>query len=348
MKRDKNKVQMMFFLMIMMCSNVTAQIFKDKDRQIVYESLKHYWYCKVMDCDRGNPFPDNIPYHPNQLNDSARIELLRILENNLTEEYKQELAKLSVRKFIETEISNLTKSRKNPELLPRHKKSLQKRLDSLTKITQIKADTFPPYQQAVAKRGEEISRIKIDNNLILVSGLTDDRRYVPILLKVIGDSISYDQAVVELALARFKEEPFHLEMINRFTFNEEFIKEIKGDHFKLGDYFSRLSRNLTYISSQESLLELSKFLPTELKVTDKRAINMGDVGYSPVSRQAFEMIVEKLNNTEIKQYIAKHPKSFNVFGKFNVPQETAIEKKHVLFLQKWMKDNYGQYEIKRD
>lgn len=343
MKSKESREIILSILFLLLCPDVFCQT--SKDFNSVYESLRHYWYCKVIGCEKGKPYSNTIPYNPKFYTDSSRIQLLKILNNEREQGESYRLAKLSIDKYIDSEIENLIQLKDNLQLSQKQKKLTQDRLDSLIKIRELKSDTIFAYQQSIKKREDEILHMRIDNLLILVAGLTNDRRYVPILLKAVLDTVHFDQITVKLVLARFNEEPFHNEMIAHNRFDQKYVSGVKGDHFKLSEYFSQLSRNLLYISSQESFLELSKFLPTELRVTDRRALNMEDAGYSPVSRQAFESIVEKLNNKEIKEYLNRYSKAFNIFGKYNVPQETPIEKKHILFLKNWMQQNVNNYDI---
>ncbi len=321
----------------------------ERIQQVVYESLVHYHYCKSVGCEDNKPYPNDIPTIRKWYNEVSKNELLKLLENKWPEEEKQELAELSVRKYLETEIRNLTKSRENPELLPKYKKSMQKRLDSLVKITQIKADTFPPFQQAIKKRKKELDDLKLDDRLIRMAGLLDDPRYIPVLRQAMGDSIHFNQQELKIALARFKVEPYHSDMIKFYSIDTKVINKKKINHRELNRYYNSKRSVLLYISTQESIWELSKFLPVELKVTDSRTLNSDDVGYSPVSRRAFEDIAGRLDNKVIKDYVSANSNELNVNPiKFRVLQETPINKKHITFLQKWLQENYGRYELVRD
>lgn len=322
----------------------------ERMRQVVHQSLVHYRYCKVVGCENGKPYPSYITPTRIWFNEASRAELLRLLENQWTASEKQELAEKSVRKNLEIRLSNLAKSKENPELLPRFKKSLQKQLDSLTKVSQmVRPDTFPPYQQAIEKRVQEIEQLKLDDVLIYVAGFLDDTRYVPVLKNAIGDKIHYDQHTVKLALARLKVEPYHSEMLKHYEIDLNYIKKVKKNHRQLSSYYDEKSSGLLYILSQESILEIGNFLPVELKVTDSRVLNTSDVGYSPISRRTFEDIASRLANKEILDYAKSNINELNVNPtEFRISQEEPIDKKHITFLQRWLKANYGRYELVRD
>ena len=325
-----------------------AQNNKDKN-SLIQESLRNYWHCKIIGCEKGLPFFNFIPYDRRYYNDSSKNELLILLEREITDKELVEFAKLSVRKYINSEVNSLKKSNENLQLSTKQRKLVQKRLDSLETILKSDSDTFPLYEKAVKKRKTEISRFKIDDTIILLSGLLDDKLFVPVLKRKLNDSIHFNSFAIKLALARLMEQPFHSEMVKYLNVDTELINRMKNDHLELSDYFSSISSDLIYISSQQSLMELSKFLPVELKVADKRVLLMDDSGYSPVSRQAFEAIVNKIENKELREYVIKNSNELNVpLTRQNVRQETSIEKKHIIFLQNWMKRNFGSYQINRN
>lgn len=338
-----NRTEYIFFVLWLFLFSIAPSFAQDKEdermKQVAYESLVHYRYCKVLGCENSKPYPNDIPPTRKWYNEASKSELLKLLENNWAEEEKQELAEKSVRKHLETEIRNLTKSRENPELLLRHKKSLQKRLDSLTKITQIKADTFPPYQQAVEKRKKELDNLKLEDQLIRIAGLLDDPRYIPVLRQAIGDSIHYDQHKVKLALARLGQEVYFREMLIHYSVDENYIKRNKKSHSNLYGYYDSKSSGLIYLCTQESFKELAKFLNAERGTLNRFDV---DVLVYPIYKTAAADIFNKIKNDDLSSYLKRE------FPNHGGYLESVLNDKHITFLQKWLKENYGRYELVRD
>ncbi|HZY78513.1 MAG TPA: hypothetical protein VFE50_03255 [Cyclobacteriaceae bacterium] len=294
-------------------------------------------------------FPEHTPFDRAYYNEASKNEVLKRLQNTWTDEEKHELSQQAARAHFETEIAELRQLLERRDLSEGQGNKIKQQLDTLQMIINTNRITHPLYRAAVEAKMKAIDRHRVDDRLILLAGFLDDKRYVPVLRNAIGDSIHYAQHHVKLALARLNEEPFYSEMIAFYRVDYNKIQKLKSDHYELNQYFFDLCRGLLYIRSQESILELGNFLSAELKVTDPVAINSEDVGYSPVSRQAFEAITRLLNNEDIKAYLKSNPKELNVNPiQRTVSQEAPISKRHVIWLDNWMKKNFGRYEILRD
>lgn len=282
-------------------------------------------------------------------NEASKNELLKVLENRRTDDEIKVLSEIKTRELFDQRILDLQRLQSNKDLSERQKSKINAQLDTLRKIVATKDTTHPEYLAAIAVQRRAIEQLKVDNQMILVAGMLDDNRFIPVLKKAIGDSIHFDQLSVKLALARLKEEPFHSSMLNYYRVDPNKIASLRSNHYSLHEYFRTISIGLVYIRSQESILELAKFLPVELKVTDPVAINSDDVGYSPVSRQAFEAITWNLNNQEVKDYIKANLNELNINAiQGQVSQESPISKKHTIWLENWLQKNFGKYELIRD
>jgi hypothetical protein len=338
-----NQIGYTFNLLWPFLFSIASCFAQDKEdermQQVVYRSLVHFHHCKVLGCEASDPYPNSLPPIRKWYSEASKNELLKLLENKWSDQEKRELAEKSVRKYLEIEIGNLTKSKDNPDILPRHKKVLQKRLDSLMKVTKIKIDTFPSYQSAIEKRMRGFEELKLDDQLIRIAGLLDDMRYTPVLKKAIGDSIHYGQLITKLALARLGQENYYREMLHQYSVDDNFIKKNKKNHNVLYEYYSSKSGGLIYLCTQESIKELGKFLNAGKGIPIKLD---SDVLMYPTYKTAAVEIINKIKNDDFVNYFRKELPNDRGY------MESVLKDEHITFLQKWLRENYGRYELVRD
>lgn len=310
-----------------------------KRRQVILESLSHYNYCRVLGCSNGLPYPNDIPLVRKYYNDSLKAKILFLLKDRWANNELENLALLSVEKQLALEIDLLSKSRENPNLSSRQRKSLVKRLDSLMTIHNQPKDTVVKYQQAIKKKRQQISLLKTENHLIKIAGIVDDTVFSPVLERALKDTILYDQHTLKLALGRLGSPLHEKEMLKFYSYDGGFIHRNRDDHLVLSEYYRNKSDGLLYLSTQASILELSKFLSVERKNYKHKSHDVIDY---PVYKVCVADLIGKIENPDFKEFFKKQlPSSYGYI-------ESVISERHIEFIESWFKTNYGSYIIKRD
>jgi len=159
----------------------------------------------------------------------------------------------------------------------------------------------------------------------VLSGLINDKRFIPPLIEALEMPNYFRQESVLTALVRMNVEPYYSDYVQkRMLSTEEIMDETKRLDFQLDDF-------VLVLGTQEIFLELSKYLLSNKPY----GANISDTGtyYSPVSRNAFSLIRDHILNKDLQELIEN--KSL-----WNNPELAKP-------VYDWMKENYGNYIIRK-
>jgi hypothetical protein len=190
------------------------------------------------------------------------------------------------------------------------------------------------YKNALEKvlenRKKEIEE-SIQNNpyydpgyIAMLCGYIGDKRFIAPLEKILKRKKD-NKGVLE-ALVRIKAEPYYTDYVSERTRSIEDIKEY-SPHFSLND--------LVYVlGDQNAYLELSKYLLSSVDgscdVIDSRDTTFYNC--IPIYIDAMFRISRDIRNPSLQKIV-------------NAPNFDRENKKDCLKVYKWMRKNYGKYEI---
>jgi len=272
----------------------------------------------------------SVPYYTK----ASKQLLLEVLEDEwITEAQKRKEAEKKVWQEVDRQIStyeDVTNDTIKYSGLKRKRKHFQILLDSLQRLKQLNVDTVAIFQAAVNRWVQEMDQRRMPDLYIYTAGMLDSAFYVPFLQEALKDTVKYNPYVVKMALARFRLNPYYSTSLET---NQIDIDQISN--MELVDALLTNNRDifpkLVYLCSQESIKEYSKLLA--LKYFE--CIDMDDYSVCSIPSQVLLAITNVLLNESFKNYIAS-------IDKFNITKED------ITWVQNWLEENYGNYELDRD
>lgn len=198
-----------------------------------------------------------------------------------------------------------------------------------------------------------ILKNKVERSLITDAGINGSLEIEKYLLSTVNDR-RFDQDHVKLALARLQIEPYHTEMVNRFSVSIHLKEDYKDFDIPLDDAVFLASSlkdnylpNLTYIRSQESMLAISEWLDYNYTYP---LIEIENSDSQPVATFAQYFLIKFIRNEDFQSKIdelyakQKRNRAFTNPSSM-IPKYTQEE---FDFVRKWMISNFGNYEIDTD
>lgn len=174
--------------------------------------------------------------------------------------------------------------------------------------------------------------------IIKLAGIIESKEIVDQLLRMYDDPKCEEyKSRIYIALVRQKVEPFY----------SNFIREGKYDESK--DYYDIMPNvniwNRTsvvyYTYSQEAILDLLPYLDSDKFGTLVVASETTQYFDTPLKMDAFRVIMEFLINKDFWTKLGvDNPQKFS-------PPDDFLTPKRVKMIKKWIKSNYGEYQLRR-
>jgi hypothetical protein len=157
----------------------------------------------------------------------------------------------------------------------------------------------------------------------------DDSFFIPYLKNALNDSLHYDISALKLSLARLKAAPFHEELVKKHSYKARNKKKLlPNDELFL---YQDARYALSFICSQESVLELSRWLKSK---TITRPLPDADDVKVPLVNFVIDDLRGIVLNEEFKNIFSSN--------EWHTPKKESIES-----ALKWLAKNYGKYELRR-
>lgn len=207
-------------------------------------------------------------------------------------------------------------------------------LDSLKRLKQLNVDTVNSFQTVVNRWVQEMDQRRIPDLYIYTAGMLDSMLYVPFLLKALEDTVKYNPYAVKLALARNKVDPFVQEVMENNSINIKLFKK-EEDQYYLSN--TEIFPVLAYLASDNSIREYSKLLTLE----HFECIDYGDYEKCSIPHSTIENLYIMVLNESFRNYLKDYMVGV-------VPDPKKLSNREITWVQNWLKENYGNYELDRN
>ena len=276
----------------------------------------------------------SAPYYT----EASRQLLLDVLQDDwITEEQKREEAYRQVWRVIDQQITSyqniITDTVKYSRVKSKHKR-LKVVVDSLKSLKQsTDLDTAYFFQQQITSKLEEFVKKSIPNQYVYTAGmLGNDPRFIQLLQEALKDSIKFDPYAVKMSLARNDIGAYAEEMLEKNRIETEWFKKDKFDSDLRFYENNEAFPNLAYLNTQESIKEYSKLLAIE----HFEQIDGGDYTLYSIPVSVLIGLSNLILNPDFQEYLRQ------------VDPPNNVTKDHITWVQNWLEENYGNYELERD
>ncbi|MFN7406427.1 MAG: hypothetical protein ACK5SL_07815 [Cyclobacteriaceae bacterium] len=305
----RNSIKATFYILLFIgfSKSSYAQFFDYNDKQELMKALEFYNYP-----DTSYIRPSLSAFDRKLYDKEAKDKLLILFQNKWTKDEEEAWVKHTVRKNL------------------KGKYGLE---DVATRVSQEKKKSYDHVMDSLVQREREnvkiyLSRRKVQPDAIRLLGLLDDPSFIPYLKNALDDPLHYDPSLVKLSLARLKASPFHDELIKVHSYATQKGKQSPLDElFRYQDAMAAL----TFICSQESILEFSKWLKSK---TITRPYPDADDVKVPLGNFVIDDLRGIVLNEEFKNIFSSN--------EWHTPKKESIES-----ALKWLAKNYGKYELRR-
>ena len=323
----KNKLVILIILLLsqhQLVAQVKIKTARQKDIEQALESI--HSYKNINKSYKSSVLPYNQSRY---FTEQARKKLLLIIRDGWTQEEKLNAAEQYIIKSINNEIEfweKVVKDTVNHKLREGDRVKYKNYVDSLNRfLNNSDKINIPVYQNSIMEIIKQIESKKIFNELIYTSAMLSDDRFIPILKQSLKDSIHYDPFAVKMALARFGVEPYKTKILKSY-----YIDLSKNNWHSRQNYYASV---LFYLCTQESVYEYSKLL----NVKYHGVIEADDYMIISVPSETISNLQNIILNKDFQNYLSKVE---------YIPE--SIKKKNINWVKKWIKENYGNYELNRD
>ncbi|MBL6445696.1 hypothetical protein JMN32_05210 [Fulvivirga sp. 29W222] len=309
----------------------------EKQRRI-QEYLEKYRYCQAgyYSCRGLGPLEgDSILY-----TSKSKDRIFELLKNEWLDEELELISINQLKEKLQKDIDFLKQIIGDTIKYPFAKEKrheFEERLDSLSSIKDqpIKSNVY--LMAHLNEIQKTLADQKVEDKIILISGSIKDARYLEVLKGALGDSLHYNQNAVRLALARMGDRPSLVDVLdrNRIELPYKPNNDKRGMYNPIRDYQER-SPALLYLNTQESVLELSKWLSLTSSKYEVEAISHTGT-YVPIANYAAEDLVNVILNPDFKKRFSSKYYSINSFN----PSDLK-------FIKKWVQENYGKYKLDKN
>jgi len=273
----------------------------------------------------------SAPYYT----DASRQLLLEVLKDDwITEEQKRKEAEKKVWQQVDRQINTYedvisdTIKYKGFKRKRQHFLTLQ---DSLKELRRLNVDTVNSFQDVVNRWMQEMNLRRMPDLYIYTAGMLDSMLYVPLLKEALEDTVKYNPYAVKMTLARLGLKPHYSEMMNHHRIDLEYLKDMEVSDSKRWVIYE-IFPALSYLCTQESIKEYSKLLSLKhFKRIDEYDYSI----YSVPSRVLGGLLVFILNQ-DFQAYLRQ------------VDPPDNVTKDHITWVQNWLEENYGNYELNKN
>ena len=200
--------------------------------------------------------------------------------------------------------------KKAKRIAKRSNTPVQKAWDSLVQIRK-------------AELQKQVKDQPVKTAIVLIAGLLKDKRFLPFLLELEKKGQAYyGQKEVQMALARYEQEPFHSKMIKKYAY----------ETYKIAPYHAIQDAiyNLQYIGSKKAVDEILKY--TQI---DRKNYNHSTESYTGfIADIPIQVLVKMNENTEFKKEMAALEES-----------SSAISVEDLKKKRKLIEDVYLDYQL---
>ncbi len=253
-----------------------------------------------------------IPYPLERsfFSEKAKIRLVALFEQTWTDEELESQIMPMMASVLDTLKKTNGVYKKAKRIAKRNHTPIQQAWDSLVQVKKI---AFK----------EQVKQQPVESILVSIAGLLKDKRFLPFLLALEKKGQAYyGQKEVQMALARYEQEPFHSNMIKKYAYGM----------YKTAPYHTIQDAiyNLQYIGSKKAVDEILKY--TQI---DRKNYNHSTESYTGfIADIPIQVLVKMSKNTEFKKEMAALEESSSTI---NVED---LEKK-----RKLIEDAYLDYQL---